>query len=79
MLKTIHELIKLASAHVEKIEANQAKQQVALNNGSLIDVREPAEHAVKNAVGTINIPRGVIEMKLIEIEKNVDRVIYSKS
>ena len=76
MLKTIPELIKLASAHVEKIDANQAKQQIALNNGLLIDVREPAEHAVKNAVGAINIPRGVLEMKLIEIEKNVDRAIY---
>lgn len=76
MLKTIPDLIKLASENVKKINSAQAKTEMAQNNGLLIDVREPAEHAIKSAVGAINIPRGVLEMKLIEIEKDADRAIY---
>ena len=76
MLKTIPDLIKLASENVKKVDSAQAKAEIAQNNGLLIDVREPAEHAIKNAVGVINIPRGVLEMKLVEIEKDADRPIY---
>lgn len=76
MLKTIPDLIKLASENVKKVDSAQAKAELAQNNGLLIDVREPAEHAIKNAVGAINIPRGVLEMKLVEIEKDADRPIY---
>ncbi|MDE3273358.1 rhodanese-like domain-containing protein [Pseudoalteromonas sp. G4] len=76
MLKTIPDLIKLASENVKKVDSAQAKAEIAQNNGLLIDVREPAEHAIKNAVGAINIPRGVLEMKLVEIEKDADRPIY---
>ena len=39
-------------------------------------MREPAEHATKAAVGAINIPRGLLEMKLMEIEKDATRPIY---
>ncbi len=76
MLIAIPDLIKTASKNVEKIDATQAKEEIAQNNGLLIDVREPSEHAINNAVGAINIPRGVLEMKLVEIEKNPDRPIY---
>lgn len=76
MLKTIPDLIKLASENVKKVNSAQAKAEMAQNNGLLIDVREPAEHAIKSGFGAINIPRGVLEMKLVEIEKDADRAIY---
>lgn len=76
MLKTIPDLIKIASENVVKVDAAKAKTEIEKNNGLLIDVREPSEHAINNAVGAINIPRGVLEMKLVEIEKNPDRPIY---
>ncbi len=75
-LLSIPELITLASNSVTKLNAADAAAQREQDGGLLIDVREPAEHANKNAVGAINLPRGVLEMKLVEIEKDAMRPIY---
>ena len=53
-----------------------SRNSIEQNKGLLIDVREPAEHANVAAVGAINIPRGLLEMKLMEIEKDAARPIY---
>ena len=76
MLKTIPELLHEAAAHVRCISAALAATEQKENKGLLIDVREPAEHQIKPAVGAINIPRGLVEMKLMEIEKDPNRPIY---
>lgn len=76
MLKTIPELLHEAAVNVRSISAELATTERDENNGLLIDVREPAEHLAKAAVGAINIPRGLLEMKLMEIEKDSKRPIY---
>ncbi len=76
MLTPIPELLKTIAPQQRRISAVEAKQELAENHGLLIDVREPAEHATRAAVGAINIPRGVLEMKLMEIEKDPARPIY---
>ncbi|MFT5313408.1 MAG: phage shock protein E [Paraglaciecola sp.] len=76
MLKTIPELLQEAASKVRCISAALAASERAENKGLLIDVREPAEHLAKGAVGAINIPRGLVEMKLMEIEKDPQRPIY---
>ena len=76
MLKTIPDLITEVAATTRRITAAQAKTEMADNNGLLIDVREPAEHAAMPAYGAINIPRGLLEMKLMEIEKDPAKPIY---
>lgn len=76
MLKTIPELLEQASSNVRKIDAQLAASELDQNHGLLIDVREPAEHSAKPAKGAINIPRGLLEMKLLEIEKDPHRPIY---
>jgi len=76
MLKPIPDLIKEISPHIRRIEAQLALQEIQQNSGLLIDVREPAEHAAKPATGAINIPRGVLEMKLTAMEKDPQRPIY---
>lgn len=76
MLKTIPQLIAIASENQRKVSAEQAQNEINENKGLLIDVREPAEHAVSNAIGAINLPRGVLEMKLLEIEKDPNRALY---
>ncbi|MDG1733031.1 MAG: rhodanese-like domain-containing protein [Thalassotalea sp.] len=76
MLKAIPELIMQAAQNVRRIPANQAKGEIAENNGLLIDVREPQEFVASAADGAINIPRGVLEMRLVELEKDAKRPIY---
>ena len=76
MLKTIPELLHEAALHVRCVKALSAAIERDENKGLLIDVREPAEHLAKPAVGAINIPRGLLEMKLMEIEKDPKRPIY---
>ena len=76
MLTSIPDLLKTIIPNQRRIGAQQAKQELEGNKGLLIDVREPAEHANKAAVGSINIPRGLLEMKLMEIEKDATRPIY---
>jgi rhodanese-related sulfurtransferase len=76
MLKTISELLHDAATNVRCISASLAANERKENNGLLIDVREPAEHAAKGAEGAINIPRGLLEMKMLEIEKDPNRPIY---
>ncbi|TKB43463.1 rhodanese-like domain-containing protein [Thalassotalea mangrovi] len=76
MLKTIPELVKQASANVRRITAQQAQQEMAEKNALFIDVREPAEHLKEAVSGSINIPRGVLEMQLLEREKDPKRPIY---
>lgn len=76
MLKTIPELLHEASTNVRSISASLAANELKENHGLLIDVREPSEHLAKGAVGAINIPRGLLEMKLMEIENDPLRPIY---
>ncbi|MFY8275313.1 rhodanese-like domain-containing protein [Pseudoalteromonas sp. SSDWG2] len=76
MLTPIPDLLKTIAPKQRRIDAQQAKSEIDENHGLLIDVREPAEHATRAAVGAVNIPRGVLEMKLMEIEKDPARPIY---
>ena len=75
-LKTIPELVAEARARVRCLSASEAKAEIALNQGILVDVREPGEAAAKAAKGAINIPRGVLEMKIGELCANADQHIY---
>ena len=76
MLTPVPDLLKIITPNQRRIDAEQAKKELEQNKGLLIDVREPAEHATKAATGAINIPRGLLEMKLMEIEKDAARPIY---
>lgn len=75
-LKTVPELVAEARAQVRCVDAPTAKAEIANNQGILIDVREPAEVAAKAARGAINIPRGVLEMKIGELCPAADQPIY---
>ena len=76
MLTPIPDLLKIITPNQRSIDAEQAKKELEQNKGLLVDLREPAEHATKAATGAINIPRGLLEMKLMEIEKDAARPIY---
>lgn len=76
MLLTLPALIQQASQNVKRLDAVTAYAECKGNGGLVIDVREPGEVSNKAASGTINIPRGVLEMKITELCADPDKPIY---
>jgi len=65
MIKAASEFIAEAQQHINCIDPAQAKD--LLDNNSdivVIDVREPAEAEETKLTCSINIPRGLLEMKI---------------
>jgi phage shock protein E len=76
MLKTIPEVIAQARESLTIIAAAEAVALAKEKNGVIIDVREPSEYAEKSAEGTINIPRGLLEMKMLQMYPNEAQPIF---
>lgn len=75
-LKTIPELVSEIRPKMRCLSAIEARQEISENQGLFIDVREPAEVTHDPAIGSINIPRGIIEMQMLERYPNPDVPIY---
>ena len=76
MLKKIPEIIAHARESLNTITAADAAVKCQHENGIIIDVREPAEFAEKSANGAINIPRGLLEMKMLQLHPNEELAIF---
>jgi rhodanese-related sulfurtransferase len=76
MLKKIPEVIAQAKAALTIISAEDAVMLAKQKNGLIIDVREPSEFAEKSAKGAINIPRGLLEMKMLQMHPQEDLAIF---
>lgn len=76
MLKTIPEVVAQARVSLNTVTAAQADILCKANNGVIIDVREPSEFAQKSAAGTINIPRGLLEMKMLQMYPDAELAIF---
>ena len=75
-MKTLQELIAETKASVHCLTPTGAKELIAEHPEVLcIDVREPGEAAEKRVEGFMNIPRGVLEMKIGELAKQADHPI----
>lgn len=75
-LKTIIELIQEIRPNIRCIDVKTARQETQSNQGIIIDVREPAEVTNTPTPNAINIPRGIIEMKMTELYPNPEQAIY---
>lgn len=65
MLKTVEELVGKAKESVKTLSAEAGAEFAKGGKDVLfIDVREPSEHIEKSIPGVINIPRGLLEMKI---------------
>ena len=65
MLKTAGDLIKEAQQHIDCVDAATAKNMYDDNPGAVIlDVRETESAAESKLNDSINISRGLVEMKL---------------
>ncbi|MEE4173865.1 MAG: rhodanese-like domain-containing protein [Xanthomonadales bacterium] len=76
MLKTLPELIAEASTGLRVVNAASARNEIRENQGILIDVREPPEVQAHPSQGAINIPRGVLEVKMPELYPDENQPIY---
>lgn len=76
MLKTVPELVTEARAALRCVDANTAMAEIAENKGIILDVREMVEVANLAAPQSVNIPRGILEMKVAELIPDENRPVY---
>ncbi len=76
MLKTIPEIIAHARQSLNTITAEDAAKKCKREKGIIIDVREPAEFSEKAGDNTINIPRGLLEMKMLQMYPDENLPIF---
>lgn len=77
MLKSIPELVQDISPRLRTLSAAEGLQESRQAPGALIiDVREPEEVSQQPVVGSTNIPRGVLEMKLSSQHPDPKTPIY---
>ena len=67
MLKSVSEILTEVTGDIQRVSIEQA---LKIDNVLLVDVREPEEVAQRPVVGSINIPRGVLEMKITELTQD---------
>lgn len=59
------QLVAAAKSQIKTIDMETFKAKLDKNEvGLLIDVREPGEYAEGHVAGAINVPRGLIELKI---------------
>lgn len=76
-MRTAQEMIAEAKAKACCISADQAKSQIAGQpEVLLLDVREPSEVDQLRVAGFVNVPRGVLEMKIEQLCPDHNKPIY---
>jgi rhodanese-related sulfurtransferase len=61
-MKTAHDLVAAAKAHVQEIQVAEAEQAIR-EADVLVDVREADEFAAGHLAGAVHISRGMLEFK----------------
>lgn len=60
--KTAGDLVKAAKQEIENLSPEQAQAEMAQNNITVIDIREPDEARQNGKIaGSVNAPRGMLE------------------
>lgn len=76
MSHSIAEIVQEIRQNFDCVTTKEALEQLSDNNGIIVDVREPDEITAKPAPLSINIPRGIIEMKVSSAYPDLDTPIY---
>ncbi len=67
MLKTSQQLVQEARARISETSVQQLQQALADMQTILVDVREPDEFRDGHVAQAVNLPRGVLEMKIHQL------------
>ncbi len=76
MLKTVPELVAQAREHIRCVDAATAMNEVRDNQGTIVDVREMVEVEQLDAPHSLNIPRGILEMKIPDLVPDAAHPLY---
>jgi len=77
MIRPVSEIVGVAKKKCRRVSAEEAARLVAETDGALvIDVREPSEAAEGSVRGSVNVPRGVLEMKIGKVAPDEDRPLF---
>lgn len=76
-LRTLPEIVAETKAGLHCLTPQAAREMLADEpNALVIDVREPGEVGEQRAAGTINLPRGILEMKIPEYTTDPDTPLF---
>ncbi|MEQ6886681.1 rhodanese-like domain-containing protein [Salicola sp. Rm-C-2C1-2] len=76
-IRSLPEIVGETKANLRCLTPQAARDMLADQPEALvIDVREPLEVSEKQAAGTINLPRGVLEMKIPEYTTDPETPIF---
>jgi rhodanese-related sulfurtransferase len=68
------EIVARAKASVQTVSCQEAAARIARERGLLLlDVREPDEYARGSVPGAVNVPRGVLEMRIGALAPDEDQ------
>lgn len=70
---TVQGLVSEAKAEIKEIDVASARQRITAGKDVILDVREPMEYESGAVTNAINLPRGVLEFKLVNIPELADK------
>ncbi|MDK2598589.1 rhodanese-like domain-containing protein [Pseudoalteromonas obscura] len=76
MFQPTKDLVASVRAKQNCVDGKQAKQELAVNQGFLIDVREASEYQTGAPKAAIHISRGLLEFKLPVLAPDLKTAIY---
>ena len=74
-MKTAHDLVLAARAQIEELSPQDAQRWQAATAAQVLDVREPDEFAAGHLPGAVNVPRGMLEFCIGELQPDGDAAI----
>ena len=75
-LRPFQEVVAELRAGLRCLDAAASIEEIATAGGTLVDVRESAESTAQPAPHSVNIPRGVLEMKIVELTDDPEHPLY---
>ncbi|AWL12472.1 Thiosulfate sulfurtransferase GlpE [Saliniradius amylolyticus] len=71
MIKSAPEIVADVKKHINEVPVTTLEQQLA-HDVMIIDVREPGEYEQGFVPGAVNLPRGVLEMKIASLAEGAE-------
>jgi rhodanese-related sulfurtransferase len=76
--KTWHDFVSEAKGRIREVTQDQLHQWMAENkNMVILDVREANDHVHSRIEGSVNIPRGVVELEIEDTVPDKDKTVVA--